>query len=159
MRLKKILFGSAVLLTLTVVGGFLLLRTLGAFSTTPVFETRSGAIAGYDPVAYFTQGEPTLGLREYTLQWSGATWHFANAEHRDLFAADPQRYAPQFGGYCALAVSENYTAKGDPQVWAIVDERLYFYFDRKIAAKWQINRDERIARGQQNWPGVLRVPE
>ena len=79
------------------------------------------AIEGYDPVAYFTEGHPVEGESGFAHDWMDATWYFASAENRDQFAADPDRYAPQYGGYCAWAVARGYTAKIDPEAWKIVD--------------------------------------
>lgn len=156
MRLKKILLGSVVLLVLLALVGFVYLRSLGMFSIEPVYQTDAGAIDGYDPVAYFTLGKPTPGSAEFTHEWNGATWRFASKEHLELFAADPEKYAPQFGGYCAFAVSENYTARTDPQAaWTIVDNRLYLNFDPDVAAQWAAGRAERITAASRNWPGVL----
>lgn len=155
MRLRKILLGLSVALLLVSVGGFAYLRSLGILSSEPVYATAEGAIDGYDPVAYFTRGLPTPGRSEFTHEWQGAQWRFASAEHRDRFAADPARYAPQFGGYCAYAVSENYTAKTDPQAWSLVDGRLYLNFDAEVAKLWNDTREERIRKAEQNWPGVL----
>ena len=155
MRLRKILLGLSLLLVLASVGGFAYLRSLGILSSAPVYATAEGAMGGYDAVAYFTLGAPTMGRSEFTYEWQGAQWRFASAEHRDLFAADPARYAPQFGGYCAYAVSENYTAKSDPQAWAIVDGRLYLNFDAEVAKLWSDSREERIRKAEQNWPSVL----
>jgi YHS domain-containing protein len=83
------------------------------------------AIKGYDPVAYFKSGKPVEGTGTHEHRWMGATWRFASAANRDAFAADPQRYAPQFGGYCAWAVSQGYTADIDPEAWTIVGDKLY----------------------------------
>ena len=86
------------------------------------------AIEGTDPVAYFKEGQPVEGDSAFQHEWMGATWYFANAENRDLFAAEPEKYAAQYGGYCAWAVSQGYTAKIDPQAWAVVDDRLYLNY-------------------------------
>lgn len=152
---KKIGIGVAVFAVVAALGGFLFVRSLGMFSSDPVYETNEGAIGGYDPVAYFTLGKPTPGAAEFTHEWNGAAWRFANAEHRDLFAASPEKYAPQFGGYCAFAVSENYTARTDPEVWAIVEDRLYLNFDGDVAKQWSAAKTERIAAAARNWPAVL----
>jgi YHS domain-containing protein len=86
------------------------------------------AIEGYDPVAYFNEGRPVEGKSEFSQEWMDATWYFASAENRDLFAADPEKYAPQYGGYCAWAVSQGYTANIDPQAWKVVDDKLYLNY-------------------------------
>ena len=119
----------------------------------PVNKDRHGvAIRGYDAVAYFSASEPVKGAREYTYNWRGAEWRFQSAEHRDLFATMPERYAPQFGGYCAWAVSNNYTAEIDPQAWKIVDGRLYLNYSKSVQRMWEKEIPQRIAAGNRNWP-------
>lgn len=117
---------------------------------------RGLAIKGYDPVAYFKDGKPTKGTGEYQFEWKGAKWRFASAEHRELFEADPEKYAPRYGGYCAWAVSEGYTAGVDPQdAWSIVDGKLYLNYDAKIKEKWEKDIPGHINKADTNWPGVL----
>lgn len=113
------------------------------------------AVGGFDSVAYFTEGRPVKGDRQYTLQHAGAEWRFASAAHRDAFAAAPERYAPQYGGYCAWAVAQGYTASGDPQYWKVVDGKLYLNYDAGVQKKWEQDIPGFIARGNQNWPSVL----
>lgn len=113
------------------------------------------ALRGYDPVAYFTSGMPTKGSADYQLEWNGAKWRFASAASRDAFRAAPERYAPQFGGYCAWAVSQGYIAPGDPLQWKIVGDRLYLNFNARAKALWEADQAAAIARGQANWPTVL----
>ncbi|MGK7928480.1 MAG: YHS domain-containing (seleno)protein [Spirulina sp.] len=120
-----------------------------------VFAEGSIAIRGADPVAYFTQGTYVAGSPEYTYDWGGATWQFANAEHRDLFVSNPTQYAPQYGGFCAWAVSEGYIAPVDPTAWDIVDGKLYLNFNARIQRRWQRDIPGHVARANQNWPGVL----
>lgn len=123
----------------------------------PVNTTLFGvAIKGYDPVAYFTDGKPAKGDAKFSHEWNGATWHFASAEHRDLFKASPDKYAPQFGGYCAWAVSQNYTANSDPEnAWKIVNGKLYLNYNRDVQKKWEDDVPGNIAKGETNWPKVL----
>lgn len=118
----------------------------------PIFSTKAGAIDGYDPVAYFTLGKPLRGARDITLEWQGARWHFASAEHREKFRAEPERYAPQFGGYCAYAVAHDYTAQIDPDAWAIENGRLYLNYNAKVARLWQAQKAEFIPRAESHWP-------
>ena len=113
------------------------------------------AIGGFDPVGYFTEGRPVAGSAAFTLRWNGATWRFASAASRDRFAANPEAYAPRFGGYCAWAVSQNYIAPGDPNVWRIVDGRLYLNFNARAKELWEADLAGAIARGNANWPSVL----
>lgn len=122
----------------------------------PVYSNwRGRAISGTDPVAYFTEGRPVAGSSDFTHEWNGATWYFASAENRDAFAAEPARYAPQYGGYCAWAVSQGYTASTDPEAWTIVDGRLFLNYSKDVQATWEKDRDGNIAKADTNWPGVL----
>jgi YHS domain-containing protein len=123
----------------------------------PVYTSLFGnvALSGYDPVAYFTDGRPVEGRPEFELAWNGATWRFASAEHRDLFKAAPERYAPRYGGYCAYAVSQGYTASADPQAWKIVDGHLYLNYNREVQRTWEQDTPGYIAKADHNWPGVL----
>jgi YHS domain-containing protein len=113
------------------------------------------AVGGYDPVAYFTEGKPVKGSEEFTLEHDGATWRFASAEDRDTFAADPAKYAPQYGGYCAYAVAKGSTAKAEPDAWTIHDGKLYLNFDRSVRAIWAKDIPGNIKKADTNWPGVL----
>jgi YHS domain-containing protein len=122
-----------------------------------VFAERGLAIRGTDPVAYFTEGRPVRGRAEFTHTWAGATWRFASAANRDRFATDPERYAPAYGGFCAWAVSEGYTAPIDPAAWRIVDGRLFLNYDRSVQRQWERDIPGRIARGDANWPAVQRA--
>jgi YHS domain-containing protein len=94
------------------------------------------------------------GRAEFAHDWGGVAWRFASAANRDLFAADPARYAPAYGGFCAYAVSEGYTAPIDPAAWRIVDGRLFLNFDRGVQRRWERDIPGRIARADANWPRV-----
>jgi len=113
------------------------------------------AIKGYDPVAYFVDGKPVKGSSEHSLEWNGATWRFNSEANRAAFAADPERYAPQYGGYCAWAVSQGETADIDPEAWRIVDGKLYLNFDEKVQKTWESDIPGFIRRADRNWPKVL----
>ncbi|HYE51134.1 MAG TPA: YHS domain-containing (seleno)protein [Azospirillaceae bacterium] len=113
------------------------------------------AVSGYDAVAYHTLGRPTKGSKDFTHSWMGAEWRFATAENRDLFAAAPERYAPQFGGYCAWAVSQGYTASADPEAWRIVDGKLYLNYNQEIQKRWETDVPKHVSAGHANWPAVL----
>jgi len=126
----------------------------------PALETRDGvALEGYDAVAYFESDRPQRGSAEFSYGWRGASWWFASAAHRDAFAAHPERYAPQFGGYCAYAVSRGLTAHGDPNVWAIVGDKLYLNNNRFAKQLWDQDRPGNISAGEQNWPLLPKLPE
>lgn len=113
------------------------------------------AIDGTDTVAYFTEGRPVEGSSDFTHDWNGATWRFSTAENRDLFAADPEKYAPQYGGFCSWAVSKGYTASTVPEAWKIVDGKLYLNYSRSVQAQWEQDVPGNIAAADRNWPGVL----
>lgn len=153
--MKKLLTISGLVVTLLVIVGLFYLRSIGMFASEPVYATAAGAINGYDPVAYFDEQRPVKGRQEHAMQWNGATWYFSSADRLQRFKADPERYAPQFGGYCAMAVASGYTAQTDPAAFAIVDDRLYLNFDPSVLEEWTQKRDAHIASGQQNWPSVL----
>lgn len=122
----------------------------------PVYQSFLGtAINGYDPVAYFTDGKPVEGSSDHAYDWNGAEWHFASAENLETFKAAPEKYAPQYGGYCAYAVSEGYTAKTDPHAWRVVDGKLYLNYNKDVQSKWLQDIPGRIAKADQNWPKVL----
>lgn len=114
----------------------------------------SAAVRGYDVVAYFTQGKPVEGKSDYSHSWNNATWRFASAEHRDLFAANPEKYAPQYGGWCAWAVSQGYTASVDPAAWRIVDGKLYLNYSKSVQSQWAQDIPGHIEKGNTNWPGI-----
>ena len=116
----------------------------------------SVAIKGTDPVAYFENQGPVKGTKDYEYEWKGAKWRFSSAENRDLFIADPERYAPQYGGYCAYAVSQGYTAGIDPEAWSIVDGKLYLNYSLDVQKDWEAMRDAYIEAANKNWPGVLK---
>jgi len=127
-----------------------------ALAAEPAIFARDGvAIRGYDPVAYFTQGAPTKGSDAHRHDWNGTTWHFASEENRAAFAENPEGYAPQYGGYCAWAVAEGYTASTVPEAWRIVDGKLYLNYSRGVQRRWARDIPGNIARGDANWPAVL----
>jgi YHS domain-containing protein len=112
------------------------------------------AIKGYDPVAYFTEGRPVLGDALFESEYAGAKYRFTSATNRDRFKQDPLKYVPQYGGYCAYAVSRNYTADIDPLAWRIVDGKLYLNYNRKAQQKWEEDVPGNIRKGDTNWPSL-----
>jgi YHS domain-containing protein len=112
------------------------------------------AIEGTDPVAYFAEGKAGEGSSDFEHEWMGATWRFVSAENRDRFAADPEKYAPQYGGYCAWAVSQGYTAKIDPEAWSIVDDKLYLNYSKDVQKQWSADVSGNITKGDANWPKI-----
>lgn len=113
------------------------------------------AAGGYDVTAYFLRGMPVRGSTAHQLEYKGATWRFASAETLERFRADPTAFAPQFGGYCAWAVSQAYLAPGDPKQWKIVGGKLYLNANARAKQLWEADQADAIVRGHANWPGVL----
>jgi len=117
------------------------------------------AIKGYDPVAYFTIGKPTPGSSSFSASYKGAVYHFASAEDRDRFIAEPEKFVPQYGGYCAYAISLNLIADIDPDEWAIVNNKLYLNNNFFSQTLWSFDKSGNIAKGDRNWPLVPKLGE
>lgn len=112
------------------------------------------AIKGYDPVAYFTLSRAAKGSEELAYNWLGATWHFSTAEHRELFAASPVKYAPQYGGLCSDGVAYGQTtANIDPEAWRIIDGKLYLNYDQGAAAEIEEIAGQ-LEKAEENWPEI-----
>ena len=109
------------------------------------------AIHGYDTVAYFTEGKATKGTKNIEHVWSDARWQFANASNRDLFKANPDRYAPQYGGYCALGLASGEIADADPNAWTFVDGKLYLNNAMKYREVWRKAPQAYFATADYNW--------
>ncbi len=130
--------------------GFAAKRKVYANSSTGI------AINGYDPVAYFTKNKPVEGKVEFSALWNGAKWHFSSDANRQKFLAMPDKYAPQYGGYCAFAVSYGSTATTVPEAWSIVDGKLYLNNSLGVRSRWNKDRPGNIAKANKNWPNVLK---
>ena len=109
------------------------------------------AIKGYDAVAYFKLGKAVKGSESFSFPWHDMTWHFSSAEHRDLFAADPEKYAPRYDGYCAWAMTESRLAITDPEVWKIVDGKLYLNCSQAAYEKWSRDIPGHIKKADAIW--------
>lgn len=135
---------------------FFLFQANSVFAIDPVFNNFWGqAIRGYDSVAYFKEGKPVEGKKQFQHEWKGAKWLFSSQQNRDEFAKDPNRYAPQYGGYCAWAVSQGYTASIDPEAWSIRDGKLYLNYSKKVQETWNKDIPGHIQRANQNWPSLV----
>jgi YHS domain-containing protein len=123
----------------------------------PVYTDRftNVAVEGFDPVAYFAQGEPVKGSKGFSTTYQGAEFRFSSQANLDAFLAMPADYAPQYGGYCSWAVSQGYTAKGDAQHWKIVDGKLYLNYNRSVQEKWEQDIEGFIESAEGNWPTLL----
>ena len=109
------------------------------------------AIKGYDTVAYFKAGKALKGNESFTSPWHGMTWYFSTKENRDLFAASPEKYAPQYDGWCAWALTESRKAVTDPEVWKIVDGKLYLNCSKAAYEKWSKDIPGNIKKADANW--------
>jgi YHS domain-containing protein len=136
-----ILMSFSFVLLLTGFGGV-------AFGQSPVDDV---AIKGYDTVAYFTAGKALKGNESFTFQWHDMTWYFLTKENRDLFATSPEKYAPQYDGYCAWAMTEARKALTDPEVWTIVNGKLYLNCSRTAYEKWSRDIPGNIKKADTNW--------
>jgi len=144
------------LLAVALLFGTAAIAMAGAGAQPDVNVSKDGvAIEGYDAISYISEGRPLQGSTRFETRWNGAVWRFTSAAHRDTFLADPARYAPQFGGYCAYAVSQGHTANGDPLVWKVVDGRLYLNYSTSVQRTWEKDVPGYIAEARANWPGVL----
>lgn len=116
-----------------------------------IYTVSGLAIKGYDPVAYFTESKPVKGSKEFSFKWKDSTWQFANAENLKTFIANPEKYAPEYGGYCAWGMSNGYKAKIDPTAWTIVDGKLYLNYNSSIQKKWLPEKEKLILKADSNW--------
>ena len=148
-------FAVCAIILLASVTGFVVPSVSAAKA--PVFTglVKGVGAGGYDTVAYFTAGKPVKGSAKYTHRYKGATWRFSSQKNLDMFKAAPARYAPQFGGYCAYAVSNGYTAKGDPKAWTIASGKLYLNYNRSVRTTWAKDIPGNVKKGKANWPKVL----
>ena len=116
------------------------------------YTTSGVALEGYDPVAYFESGRATQGDAQISYDYQDATWHFASDANKSLFVENPARYAPQFGSFCAFAVSKGFTAQPTPEAWHIEDDRLYVFADQNVRDDWVATLgDGSLDRSTMNW--------
>lgn len=141
--------------TILIVGSLLVSSV--ALALDPIYTSffSNVAIKGYDTVAYFTENKAVKGSKDFVTEYKGATWHFSSQENLDLFLSEPEKYEPQYGGYCAYAVAQNTTASIKPELFTIVDDKLYLNYNAKINDQWQSNQEEFIQQADANWPALL----
>jgi len=149
---RSLLIGLPILVT--VAGGR---DPLAAEAAPQVIEKRL-ALSGYDPVSYFTPGQPEKGSAEYSAAFDDATYWFKSAEHRTMFVADPDHYAPQFAGYCAVALSRGVKYEADPEAWAIADGRLYVFGSKAGVPVFQAQTASVIEKATENWAKLRDSP-
>ncbi len=119
-----------------------------------VFAPSGIAINGYDPVAFFTEGKPIKGLREFNWSWRNVQWNFISQSNLDSFKTAPEKFAPQFGGYCAYGTSQGHKAPTQIDTWTIINEKLYFNYNMKVKGLWDKNRMDLIDSANVKWPGI-----
>ena len=122
------------------------------------YTTKGTAINGYDPVAYFLQNSAVEGVDQYAVEWGGSRWKFISQAHLDSFKLAPEKYAPQYGGYCAYGCSENHKSPTDPRAFTIVGNKLYLNYSLKVKQLWMKDTIGRIKAADGYWP-VLNNPE
>ena len=137
----------------------LVVTALLAFVISPAFageyfERDGVAIGGYDPVAYFTEMKPVKGSAAFHAEYQASTFHFASAAHRDTFAANPAKYAPQYGGFCAFGMAKGYKAAIDPAAFTVVGDKLYLNYNGTVRALWVLDIPGYVKKADQNWPEV-----
>ncbi len=146
------------ILSLMVITGGLLIAGSAVRAQGPkvVVNAKSGlALEGYDPVSYFTEAAPVKGSEAFAATHLRATYYFTSAEHRDRFAKDPAKYAPQFGGYCGYGASRGYLASVDPKAYTIMNGRLILQNSRKVLELWKKEPDARLKLADTNWPAIV----
>lgn len=126
-------------------------KTYESFSEAVSKNTDGLAIEGYDAVAYQTAENALRGNPQYEFIWNGAKWLFVSRENQERFASDPEKYAPQYGGYCAWSVSQDKVMKADPEVWKIVDGKLYLIQSNMVKEVWEKSEPELIEKSNENW--------
>ncbi|MDI1256792.1 MAG: YHS domain-containing (seleno)protein [Flavobacterium sp.] len=128
--------------------------TIANAQKSEIFTSKSGAIDGYDPVAYFTENKPVKGNPEFMYNWKTANWYFATAQNMAEFKANPEKYAPQYGGYCAYGTSAGHKAPTTPEAFTIVNEKLYLNYNENVMSMWRKDQAALIEKADVNWPKI-----
>jgi len=131
---------------------------MNAHAASAVFAPDGVAIRGYDPVAYFVDGKPTTGRDEFTTDWMGAKWKFASQANLERFKAEPAKYAPQYGGYCAYGTAKGHLAPTEPAAWSVVDGKLYLNYNKQVSKLWQKDIPGYNAAADRQFSGLLKEP-
>lgn len=119
-----------------------------------VYIADGKAIKGYDPVAFFTDAKPMMGKDSLAFMWNGANWFFSDRAHLESFRATPEKYAPQYGGYCAYGTSQGHKAPTEVDTWTVVDGKLYFNYNKKVKELWVKDQTALITKADANWPMI-----
>ncbi|MBI2272277.1 MAG: YHS domain-containing protein [Chitinophagaceae bacterium] len=135
--------------------GVILITVLGSYAQkSEIFTSEGKAIKGYDPVAFFTQNMPVKGDEGFQYNWKNSAWFFSSKENLEKFKADPEKYAPQYGGYCAYGTSEGHKAPTQTDTWTILDNKLYFNYNKKVKELWVPNQMALIHKADSLWPAI-----
>lgn len=116
-----------------------------------VFVADGAAIRGYDAVAFFKESKPVLGDKKFAYTWNTAEWLFANQENLDAFKASPEKYAPQFGGYCAYGTADGHKAPTEIDTWTVLNDKLYFNYNKKVQEYWKKDQTNLIKKAEKKW--------
>ena len=143
--MKKILFFF---------GTVLAIASSASAQQNEIYVKDSAAIAGYDVVAYFKEGKPVKGIAEFSISYKGVNWLFANKENAEIFKAAPEKYEPQYGGYCAYGCSQGHKAKTNPDAWTIVDGKLYLNYNTNVKEEWNKDQQGYIKKANANWNDI-----
>ncbi|WP_028475686.1 YHS domain-containing (seleno)protein [Nevskia ramosa] len=153
-------FAGTLLLSLAAVGPALAAPAINTFGEGGGYfsdpKRTDTAIRGYDPVAYFTDGKPVKGSDKFVHEWMGAKWQFASQDHLDKFKAEPAKYAPQYGGYCAYGIAEGHVVKIEPDQWSIVNDKLYLNYDADVSKKWKQDKAGYIKKADASFDSVIK---
>ncbi|OYU68231.1 MAG: YHS domain protein [Cytophagaceae bacterium BCCC1] len=135
-----------------ITGIIALIISLNTFAQSISFTNTDGkAIKGYDPVAYFTEQKAIEGKTELVYEWNGSKWLFSSQANLDAFKVDPEKFAPQYGGFCAYGTSENHLSPTDPNAWTVVDGKLYLNYNKKVKELWSKDIPSRIKKADEYW--------
>lgn len=117
-----------------------------------IFQKDGAAIRGFDPVAFFAENKPVKGDEKISYEWKGAQWLFSSGSNMERFKKDPEKYAPQYGGYCAYGMADGHKAPTETDTWTIIDNKLYFNYNRKVKELWSKDTNGYIKKANANWP-------
>ena len=152
MNRRRMIIASLVIGSATLMAG----KTFAATAPIDTNKKAGVALGGYDAVAYFADKVPTPGKADFKLNWKDVDWYFASADNMKLFEASPEKYAPQYGGYCAYAAAKGSVAAGDPEAWSVVDGKLYINLSPAVQKLWQSDIPGYILKADKNWPNLIK---
>jgi YHS domain-containing protein len=140
--------------TIVYLFAFILTAMSAICQKSPVYISAGSAIGGYDPVAYFMMSKPVKGLPAYTMDWQGAKWLFASQDNLNTFKLAPEKYAPQYGGYCAYGLADGHKASTEPDAWTISSGKLYLNYNKDVQASWLKDKEGYIQKADKNWAEI-----